>query len=74
MDGIIYSVDLGLGELRELVVDREAWSGPPGISEPSEIPTVLASIFITLQSYTSLISIYVSMVLLLLLLSHVSCV
>ena len=27
LDGITYSMNMGLGELRELVIDRDAWCG-----------------------------------------------
>ena len=34
LDGIIDSMDMGLGELRELVMDREAWlAGIHGVTK-----------------------------------------
>jgi hypothetical protein len=32
LDGITDLMDVGLGELRELVMDREAWSAIHGVS------------------------------------------
>ena len=34
LDGIIDSIDMGLGELQELVMDKEAWRAVvPGVSK-----------------------------------------
>ena len=37
LDGITNSIDVGLGELRELVMDREAWR--PAVHEVTKNPT-----------------------------------
>ena len=41
LDGVTDAMDMGLGKLRELVMDREAWRSVPGVAKRCDRATEL---------------------------------